>query len=883
MALARLGGYNAGEPLAVTQSGSTRLVRRFGNGVRQNAPRAGVDDRVYVFDFADAADIASVAILTQPAAGRVSVRADKAIAYVAAPGSTGVYSFTARVTYTDGQVGDDAFSIDLDASDQQKHWGDGLGYYYLPKDGNGRAIVEPGENHRKFYVATDGMDAAAIAAHASANGEPGTTAGDVTNSWLVARPQYGGSEALAITPGLLSGTSLWQFQTQALSRSHHLLFKRGQTFTQAFALAPSTAQGESLRHPLLIGAWGTGAAPVLEFGMTVEGGSKYIVAQDVVMTSSGIVAGSHTLHDKIRFTEGSGTQNNPGLSYLDCRYQDIWAATPSGGASVWRQHVDRRGGFYGGGTQSGILLENCFFDICGWNPSYNPATDDYPASPGMGPGIYSHCAYFNNNGWNITVRGCVFARGALGGLKMRSGGLVEDCVFIENGSHLSLLGGNFSEAGPVGEYGIANGNVLTSALYEEIQPWTSGGQDGNAYTFGGGSNFQNPTGLDSILDNIMVHLANPNDAAEITARGHGLRVGLSDALKGFPRGDFTRNAHTEGNRQYNWGDDIEIGVSGLSTATMEATTVQNWFDAEFETSGATIQTGLAQWRQDDSPADRVASFLAYFRDGFSVPYSTRSAATAMVFSPNQRGEGLRWDNRLNWPTNDLAGRFAGDTVDLAGNVVHFGLLDTTVASVDLRGGLLRVDSGRLVVTGALASDGASLSVQNCGWLAVPGYTGAGGLDVTVSDGGRFENRGAWTGASDVTVTGGQAILAGPGGSFTVPSGSVLDVQGGQVGFDGTGGGAATITINGTLAFTAQGGALGQISEFRSGMNGTTAPDVASTVALNGGLEIDVTGVAAGSYDLVVADTVTGTPTPTITGGSGSVSYATAGKVILTVT
>jgi hypothetical protein len=883
MALARLGGYNAGQPLAVTQSGSTRLVRRFGNVIRVNPSRDGIEGRTHVFQFPDAADIASVEILTQPAAGRVSVRADKALAYVTAPGDTGVQTFSARVTYTDAQVGDDSFTFVLEDTPQQKNWGDGLGYYYLPKDGNGRVIVEPGDSHRKFYVATDGMDAAAIASHASANGEPGTTAGDVTHAWMVARPQYGGSEALAITPSLLNGLSLWQFQTQGLSRSHHLLFKRGQTFSEEISLVPSNAQGQSLRHPLFIGAWGTGAAPVLEFGMTVAGESQYVVAQDLVMVSSGIVSGSHTLHDKIHFTGGSGTQNNPCISYLECRYQDIWADVPKDGASVWRQYEDRRAGFYGGGAQSGILLENCFFDICGWNPSYVSTTDAYPASPGMGPGIFSHCAYFNNNGWNITVRGCVFARGAFGGLKMRSGGLTEDCVFIENGSHFSMLGGNFANAGPIGEYGIANGNVMTSALYETIQPWTSGGQNANAYTLGGGSNIQNPTGLDSVLDNIMVHLANPNDATEMAARAVGHRIGLSDALDGHPRGDFTRNIHTEGNRQYNWGDDIEIGVSGLSTATMDATTVQNWFDAEFSMTGATIQTGLAQWRLDDRPADRVASFLAYFRDGFDVAYSTRSAAATMVFSPNEACEGLRWDNRMNWPTNDLAGRFAGDAVDLAGNTVHFGLLDTAVASVDLRDGLLRVDSGRLVVNTALTSSGATLSVQNCGWLAVPGYTGSGGLDVTVSDGGRLENRAAWTGASDVTVTGGQAILAQPGGSFTVPSGSTLDIRGGQVGFDGTGGGAATITVNGTLTFTATGGALGRLAEFRSGMNGTTAPDVASTVALNGGLTIDVTGVAAGNYDLVIADTVTGSPTPTITGGSGTISYATAGKVILTVT
>jgi hypothetical protein len=76
----------------------------------------------------------------------------------------------------------------------------------------------------------------------------------------------------------------------------------------------------------------------------------------------------------------------------------------------------------------------------------------------------------------------------------------------------------------------------------------------------------------------------------------------------------------------------------------------------------------------------------------------------------------------------------------------------------------------------------------------------------------------------------------------------------------------------------------KIRAFRSGMNGQTEPDVTATVALGTAtFEIDMTGLPNGDYDLIDVDTLTGSPPPTITGGTGSVSYATSGKAILTKT
>jgi hypothetical protein len=94
-------------------------------------------------------------------------------------------------------------------------------------------------------------------------------------------------------------------------------------------------------------------------------------------------------------------------------------------------------------------------------------------------------------------------------------------------------------------------------------------------------------------------------------------------------------------------------------------------------------------------------------------------------------------------------------------------------------------------------------------------------------------------------------------------------------------------INGTPEYI-----LPTIGEFTTGLTGldslnhVVASNVASTVTCAGTVEVDAVGLAAGTYDLVEADTVTGTfGTETITnvgaGLSGAISYPT-GKVTLTI-
>ena len=105
----------------------------------------------------------------------------------------------------------------------------------------------------------------------------------------------------------------------------------------------------------------------------------------------------------------------------------------------------------------------------------------------------------------------------------------------------------------------------------------------------------------------------------------------------------------------------------------------------------------------------------------------------------------------------------------------------------------------------------------------------------------------------------------------------------RVGFDGTSGGASSFTMSSgsTLVIGGNSPSIPVIREIWSGTNGLAADNptnVASTFVCGGTL--DLTDAASGTYDLIIADTVTGT-FATVIGGS-VISYA-PDRVTVTVT
>ena len=303
----------------------------------------------------------------------------------------------------------------------------------------------------------------------------------------------------------------------------------------------------------------------------------------------------------------------------------------------------------------------------------------------------------------------------------------------------------------------------------------------------------------------------------------------------------------------------------------DQTTIQNYTAALLGTSEASISALSAYLRLGPGSAlngmTNADLISAYFHVGFNMDVTELfdDEVQDMRFVPQALSDGIRWDNRLNWDTETLPGAYDGDNVDLAGNWVHYGGT-TTLGNLDFgSGGRLVVTHGYLDVSRTLETgeDGAELDIDAAGQFWTNGYDGDGLLDIDI-DGGRFANDGAMTGAVDMTITDGQAILATQGGRLDLGADSRLVIEGddADVGFDGTGGQPAALRFEdgATLGFTTNDGSLGCICEFRSGFYSCVESNVQSGINLGqANLKLDLGGLAqkAGAHVLIDTDEVIG--------------------------
>jgi hypothetical protein len=402
----------------------------------------------------------------------------------------------------------------------------------------------------------------------------------------------------------------------------------------------------------------------------------------------------------------------------------------------------------------------------------------------------------------------------------------------------------FGSLGPTGNYSLVSDNLITSAASK------------NAPEIGAGNwSFTNNGYLSAIVDNIVAHAADPNNPAELAAKPWG---GEPPMIEKTPFYDDTI--------VWNWG--APSNVAGLDAAVMNQTTIQLFTAQLLGKPDATINdlADFLRAQATGSTANVVDADLitGFFQSGFGISADVRTETGMIRFIPNDLGEGTRWDNRLNWSTQDLPGSVRGDSVDLGGNKVMYGG-NTTVNQLEFgANGGLRLDHGKLTVAGGIETgkEAATLDVNGAGQIWTEGGRGEGKLDIDVT-GGRFANTGDFRMNADMSVTGGQALLGVDSAKYAVTNGSTLEVAGsaGKVGFDGDQNGIAILGIgrDGTLAFTAENGALGSITEFRSGAF-TDAPRVQSGIDLGSGdLKIDLTKLAAttGTFTLMKVDEMVG--------------------------
>ncbi|GFE67357.1 calcium-binding protein [Litoreibacter roseus] len=808
------------------------MSEAFAGAVGENSSVGEIDDddtpeviggRVTTLSLEDADDIASVRVVDMPEAGNLTVNPDNTLALVLTESDhKGTLGFSYEVTYTDGSSETVSSAVKVVEGPQEAGWGTG-DHYMLETDDTGSVVVEHGDIHRDVYV-SNSKDALSLKDIAKLEG---ISESKITGSWLADHPEYGSTEDMALNPD--AGMKLWYNITDGDEgpNSHWLHLESGYEYDDLGRLVARGAEGESELHPIHITSYGDGDKPVINAPLNAyQEDSSNIVISDLAFTNGvQVLGGSNILMENLSVTgEEMNIQNVDGYTLRNSDVTDVYHDVPSRGGDTWNQSHDRISGIFAKNTED-LLIENTLFAHNGWSDSYS---EDLSSSSGQPPSFYSHNVYLQYDTLDVTFRDNISMEGASFGAQLRGGGFIEDNVFLDNNAAVSFLGGTYKSHDSVGNYTLFTDNIITSGAHKEVD------QKEGALTMGA----VDAGKLTTLHNNIITHLANPNDPSELDDK-----IIAHKALStSNPYYDDTIVYNWVGQKHYDQKDARNKNVEDLNEAKLDQTTIQLYAADLLGKKNATIDDLAEYLRKDtDDSWDDVSDadlIVAYFQQGFGldVDLDNGTPGDTLRFAPNDLGEGVRWDNRLNWDSESLPGRDSGDSVDLAGNWVTYGGT-TTLKDLDFGdGGALKVNNGYLKVEGDVeAGDrGAALQISEAGQVWIDGYEDSDNLDIDV-DGGRFANTGHFKGATDIDITNGQTILATDNATFDLLDGSTLHIDGseGRVGFDGENGGTAVLRLadDATLSFAAKDGSLGQIAEFRSGAFGEGGPDVQSGIDL----------------------------------------------------
>ena len=777
----------------------------------------------------------------------------------------------------------DTVQVEVLPKRQLKGWGTGR-HWMMPIDkATGKLIFRRGRKGRKLYVTkrprTDPSGKGGYTKQDIAT-ETGLPLATITDTWIMNSTVYGRTADKPLE--MNTGFSVWgnltnnQGHTANLFASHWLLLERGHDYRDGVwgnnrGFISRAASGESPLHPMLITAYGTGNPPRLpHVGATFQNAEylTWIAFQDVDFDKIDTISG----FDKII--------SNANVLKLGCYIQNaghntLWRVSipeatydvPTEGLDYWDPMKNRKSGIYASGQTSLLFLE-CYVDQAGWRTGYSPTSLLFADGP-QPPSMYSHNLYLNYAGKDTTIRRMITSRAASMGIQCRTSGLFEDIFFLDNNIGGNQLGrsGNDTVGGDVanaGNFALINDCVMTSA------GWRTASSQIGGINWG----FQ-ASGYDGVVNRLIaMHVSDPNNPTEIAAKGNGALgnwVVEVDASRGYLLDLY---AHRWDARQDN------AAARGVSTAVLNNTTVQKFIPTRGG-SNTTIEQ-YCLWLRTLSHADRMAELdaaLQYFRTPWGLHVPKRVNATTCVFVPSPKCSGVAWADRLNWSTQDTAGSVTGDSAELRGASVRFGELTVDMVTVDGQGGSLEVSSG-LLKTGSLRN-----------FTEVKGIISGQLFPGAVTNIGKFVWESgllvfpATAAGHDLTVNGQYPeVVLGP--NHTIADGKVMDIccgAQGAVGWTGTGTASLTIASGGTLRMRAYAGAYGaRMSKLeRFVYDGDHAdPTVAVTLTLAAGsvVEVDATGLAAGTYDL------TGPGITVVNNGATLPAGVTitSGKLVLTV-
>lgn len=795
----------------------------------------------------------SVTILDGPNAGNLTVNPNNSLSLVMTGSDhVGPISFRVEVVNANGTISRETIDLRVTPPSQEAGWGTGENHYMLETDARGDLVIETGENHRDVFIsaAQDALSIADIAAR------EGISRSSIDGEWLIDNPEYGANPNMALAVD--AGTALWrELHRDDAPNSHWLHLERGYTYDtlETRSLTPRSMEGESELHPVVITAYGSGAQPIITDDQTLSGEFfTNIVIHDLEFRARLEIFGSNgdsgnIILDGLTATEDGRVvaQNLDSLTVSDVTFHDIHQDSPSNG-STWQQGNDRISSLYVTQTE-GVLIEESVFTEVGWEDGFTAAGGR--ANAPQAPSQFSHNVYINATSSDVTFRDNFSAQAASYGGQLRAGGFIEDNLFLDNNAGFITRGGDYFGYGPIGNFSLLSGNVVTSGAHKDLGNWPG------ALTRG----IVNGAEDTVLLDNVVAHLADPDNPSEL--RG---KTVANPALLHEKDPFYDNTVVYNWDSQYNY-DRNRVGeqnqnLEGLNLSRLDDATATNLARQVLNNPNATMNQLVDWMANNDISTDQLLNF---FRQPFGTAPDSRGGATDVRFVPSELTDGVRWDNRENWSTGDVAGTFAGDRVDLGGNWVVYGGTQT-IRSLDFGAdGTLTATNGRLNITGQTTAGpgGATLSLDAAGqvWMG-GGYNSAAALDV-IQDGGRFANTGVITGNVNLSIDDGQALLSAEGGDFILGRGETLTVRGADadVGFDGTSNREGIIRFDSgsDVIIASDRSGLGSIGEFRSGAYGE-APRVDSNIHLGGtDLTVDLRAASQpnGTYVLMSADEISG--------------------------
>ena len=700
-------------------------------------------------------------------------------------------------------------------------------YYWPETDANGDIVVHPGATTIAVMCDPNGKSFTDVINEQGLNGsfDVGQVATNIKNNpgW-----GYGTTAALALDLELMQ--VLVQNHYSENFKSPLILLRRGSTFAGGYLIHGNNRgsferPGESAIRPVLMSAYGDpilarpyfdGPAPRMSPGCCNTIFSKQGRGHEQ------LIAGSHNFGIDDIFVDSQSTLsagNHPGTTMQSTTSEgfrrafmrrlkllDVSIKVPTDANGYWTFSTDRGSSMY---LAVGIYvnISDIFSLLSGWAIDYTQG-----GIPGSGQPTddRSHGGYGQHSMLGNTVRGMFIMRPNFNAFQFRQGAVVHDLVADRPNSGFffgaQIEEGNFSYAhrvthvgggwkqwagninGPGSPTTVAEGPVVNMPnfpVYEFLQ-----------VNSGTGAHFSTTGGTEVANGEKLV----TNMGQQVRGVRFAVPTAATNLVGSFSAGTAQNFVLA------NWGALQHVNVAENIADQLALLSFPGWLDQHLATTGSTLDDFETWMRAEPEPWIHYKSIHRYFGGPVSWGAPEPTGPVTCTFQPASEAPPKRADIDRNWLTGHLPRD--GDSIEINDDGIEWNGMTVDAPAVDL-GPLadnFTIYGGKLK-TASLTADAAHTVVVDGGKLEIGGRTGS-PIHIRNEEGEVILNNSL----TDIGVSnrwGSLAILAQEGETFTLPSGSELNVYGSpvhdnqyakRVGVDGFAGGTASIVINGELNF-----------------------------------------------------------------------------------